>query len=324
MQSFDEKTVSFIKQWDQTLKKQVEIRLITADHAEDTQFINFSEKLTHMVSGVVIETEKGEKDLPFFQLKRNISYSALPLAKELAPFCETLSQIADPDEIKLFSSTVKDLQQVDIPVNLKLYIALECPHCPDAVRSVMSLAMMCENIHLHIIDGTLFPESAQGDEVMSAPCLLLDDDFRWTGSVSVREIIKMIIDRDPSQLSPATLKNIIEQGDASWIAGQMLEKQKLFDGFIKLLLNETWSVRLGAMVIVEELAETDPEFAAKLCPVLMEEFDKKDVPIQGDILYILGETGNFETGRWIRNKFEEFKHQDIIDAASEALDTLKL
>jgi len=182
--------------------------------------------------------------------------------------------------------------------------------------------MACKNIHLQIIDGTLFPETAQKNGVMSAPCLILDDDFRWTGDVSAQEIIKMITERDASQLSTVTLKNILEEGYASWIAGQMMEKKKIFDNFIKLLLHEIWSVRLGAMVIVEELAETDPELAAKICPELIDLFDEQNVSVQGDILYALGEAGSVETKKWIQSKLVTLDHQELIDAASDALESL--
>ncbi len=322
MQKFDEQSFNLIHNWDQTLTDQIKIKLITTDNVESSQFINFTKNLTKTASQLIIESEKSDKDLPCFQLKENITYSALPLSRELAPFLEALSQINN-SQVKLSDSILQSLDKIDIPVSLKLYIALECPHCPNVVRTLMPLAMVCNNIHLNIIDGTLFPETAQKDGVMSAPCLILDDDFRWTGEVSAQEIIKMITDRDPSQLSATTLKNIIEQGDASWIAKQMIKEKKIFDGFIKLLLHETWSVRLGAMVIVEELVETDPELAAKLCPRLIDLFDTKDIPVQGDILYVLGEAGSSETKKWINNKIAALEHQDLIDAANDALDTLK-
>jgi len=322
MQIFDEQSKKMIMDWDQLLKNPVKISLITTDHAETNQFINFTKKIEDTASKLIVESKKSENDLPCFQLKENINYCALPLSKELEPFLEALSHINN-DEVKLAEPIMQSLEKIDIPVNLKLYIALECPHCPNVVRTVIPIAMICENIHLQIIDGTLFPETAQKDNVMSAPCLILDDDFRWTGEVTAQEIIKIIINRDPSQLSATSLKNILEQGDASWIARQMMEKQKIFDGFIQLLLHETWSVRLGAMVIVEELAETDPKLAAKLCPELIDIFDRKEIPVQGDILYVLGETGNSETKKWINNKIATLEHQDLIDAANDALETLE-
>jgi len=321
MQIFDEQSKNMIMDWAQSLKNQIEIKLITTEHVENNQFINFTKKFTETTSKLTVHSEKGENDLPCFLLKKNIKYSALPLSKELEPFLEALSHLNN-HEVKLAEPIIKSLDKINIPVNLKLYIALECPHCPNVVRTIIPMAIICENLHLQIIDGTLFPETAQKDGVMSAPCLILDDDFRWTGEVTAQEIIEIIINRDPSQLSATSLKNILEQGDASWIARQMMEKGEIFDGFIQLLLHETWSVRLGAMVIVEELAETDPKLAAKLCPELIALFDKKEIPVQGDILYVLGEAGNSETKKWINNKIDTFDHQDLIDAANDALEAL--
>jgi hypothetical protein len=327
MPIFDPQSKALIQNWDQTIEKQIKIKLITTDHAEDNQFVNFIDQLANMTSHLVIESKKGEKNLPGFLLKENITYSALPLGKELEPFLEALSQINGKHNMLSIPPLSKPIRQtldkIDIPVRLKLYIALECPHCPNVVRTVIPLALNCSNINLHIIDGSLFPETAQKDIVMSAPCLILDDDFRWTGSVPAQEIVKMITSRDPSQLSAETLKTILEQGDASWIAQQMIKKKKIFDGFIKLLLNETWSVRLGAMVIVEELVETEPDLAALLCPSLIDLFDGKEIPIQGDILYALGEAGDRKTEEWIKKKLPRLVRQDLIDAATEALESLK-
>ncbi len=321
MQIFDDQSKNMIMDWAQSLKNQIKIKLITTEHVETNQFVNFTKKFTEATSELTIDSEKGEKDLPYFQLKENIKYCALPLSRELKPFLEALSQINN-HQVKLAEPIIKSLDKINIPVSLKLYIALECPHCPNVVRTIIPMAMICENLHLQIIDGTLFPETAQKDGVMSAPCLILDDDFRWTGEVKAQEIVEIITTRDPSQLSAATLKNILEEGDATWIAKQMMEKGEIFDGFIKLLLHEIWSVRLGAMVIVEELAETDPKLAEKICPQLTALFDKKDIPVQGDILYVLGEAGNSETKNWINNKIATLEHQDLIDAANDAMETL--
>ncbi|MBT3178894.1 MAG: hypothetical protein HOG03_08205 [Desulfobacula sp.] len=319
---FDLKSKALIQNWDQTIEKQIKIKLVTTDHAEDNQFINFTGKLVNDTSRLVIEAQKGKNDLPGFLLKENILYSALPLEKELEPFLEALSLI--DSRSNLLSKPIRQtLDKIDIPIRLKLYIALSCPHCPNVVRTVISLALHCSKINLHIIDGSLFPETSQKDAVMSAPCLILDDGFRWIGAVHTQEIVEMITSRDPSQLSAQTLKIILEQGDAAWITQQMIKEKKIFGAFITLLHHETWSVRLGAMVVVEELAETDPALAALLCPPLIKLFDGKDIPIQGDILYALGETGDGKTEEWLAKKLPKLVHQDLIDTAEEALGQLE-
>ena len=176
MSIFDPQSATMIQNWDQTIKNQIKIKLITTNHIENNQFVNFSDLLVTAASNLIIKSEKGENDLPGFLLRENITYSALPLEKELEPFLEALSQINSKN--RMLSDQIKQgLDKIDIPVQLKLYIALGCPHCPNVVRTLIQLALYCKNINLHIIDGSLFPETAQKDSVLSAPCLILDDEI---------------------------------------------------------------------------------------------------------------------------------------------------
>ncbi len=64
--------------------------------------------------------------------------------------------------------------------------------------------------------------------------------LNWDQTIEKQIKIKLITNRDPSQLSMETLKTILEQGDAAWVARQMIKKKKIFRGFVKLLLHETW------------------------------------------------------------------------------------
>lgn len=311
-----------ISKLDKSLDKTVTIDLNLFGHPADQSFSNLVAELKSLVSNLSVNARETDHELPGFLIRENIFYSALPLEKELEPFLETLSFLggASPELPDHIQDKLKD---IDIPVNLKLYIALHCPHCPLMVKTVVPLAFMCDQIKLEIIDGSLFTEEAQKDRVMSAPCLILDNDFRWTGSVTPEEIVKMITDRDPSSLSSSTLRTILEQGEAEWISREMIKAGKIFDSFIRLLLHETWSVRLGAMVVVETLAQESPELSDKLCPVLIENFDSREIPVQGDILYALGEAGNQDTLEWIKSKESQISHPDLKEAASEAMETLE-
>lgn len=298
----------------------IHVGILATDHPEQPAFEGFAEqwgKLSPVPRWAKNDTESG---LPGFALKENIIYSALPLERELDPFLKGLETLASPD---LPPETIERLDRLQLPCELTLYIALQCPHCPAMVETLIPLAAHSDKIRLHIIDGTLFPDRAAADNVMAAPCLILDGEFRWTGAVEAGEIITMALNRDPAQLSTATLKNILEDGEADWIADRMIEAGQIFDGFIGLLLHDTWSVRLGAMVVVESLAERSPDLGADLAPALMDRFADQEIPVQGDILYALGEIGNLETTAWIREVSERVTHADLKDAAADALDAIE-
>jgi hypothetical protein len=50
-------------------------------------------------------------------------------------------------------------------------------------------------------------------------------------------------------------------------------------------------------VIIEKLVEKNPELALSLCPILFNVFPQKNLTIQRDILYVLGEAGEFKNKR---------------------------
>ncbi|MCG8617777.1 MAG: thioredoxin family protein [Desulfobacterales bacterium] len=299
----------------------ISITLPVSKHPEQQTFDTFAGEWEALNPG--ISWKKDPEDLaeiPGFRLRENITYSALPLERELIPFLSGLTSIAAPS----VSEDVQTmLDRLELPCELTLYIALQCPHCPGMVNTLIPLAAACDKIRLHIIDGSLFREQAEADRVMAAPCLILDNDFRWTGSVPETEILSMVLNRDPSALGTGTLKNILEEGNADWITDRMMASNQIFEGFIGLLLHETWSVRLGAMVVVESLAERAPDLGLTLVPALIDVFEDQEIPVQGDILYALGEIGSLETMAWIRERKDGFTHADLSDAAEDAIEAIE-
>jgi alkyl hydroperoxide reductase subunit AhpF len=71
---------------------------------------------------------------------------------------------------------------------------------------------MDKKLQLTIIDGTLFPEMMQTYQIRSVPTLLLDEQFRWTGSIPLEELIDTINTRDPAALGSASLESYHKRG----------------------------------------------------------------------------------------------------------------
>lgn len=314
----DNKTKELIKAW--TPLGRPTVSIAETDHPEQKQFEGFARQWQDVSASVSWTNSSQSSDLPGFFLKNNILYSALPLERELSPFLKGLDALDKPYPDQRLPKT---LEMIEAPCRLTLYIALQCPHCPGMVERLIPLAAACEKISLHIIDGSLFPEKAQADKVMSAPCLILNDDTRWTGAVAEAEIVDMIVNKESMDLDTMALKTILEDGRAAWITERMLASNQLFKGFAGLLLHDTWSVRLGAMVVVEDLADKSPALCAELEKTLIDAFSTQDVPVQGDILYALGEIGTPDTREWIAAHQGALSHEELKDAADDAIQSIE-
>jgi hypothetical protein len=190
------------------------------------------------------------------------------------------------------------------------------------VRRLITLPMTDENLQLTIIDGTLFPEMVQTRRIRAVPTILLDDQFRWTGSVPLEELIDSIITRDPVSLRPASLENIIKEGGAGRLATMMLKAEKLFPAFFDVLTHHKWPIRLGAMVVIEEIAGKNPDLAAEALNPLWDRFHEASVQIQGDILHVFGEIGDPRSISWLKTVLSGNFDREVKEAAGEAAEKI--
>lgn len=273
------------------------ITLATVDGAAAAAITRFGEQLREIIPTLVLRTDT---DDPVFAPPalvigphRNIGFQAVPGGKFLSPFLDAL-------EIRTQAGTALDpdisahLDRVDLPIQLKLYVAAQCPHCPRVLSQLIPLARGNNHIRLRIIDVQMFTDLANGDRIQSVPTLLLDDHFRWTGRIDVREVLTVGIQRDPGRLSSASLRQMIADGQAERVASMIQDCGQVLPALIDLLVHERWSVRLGAMVTAEYLAAGSKALSQALCDMLWRRFPDLADPIRGDVVHVLGEVPSEE------------------------------
>jgi len=106
------------------------------------------------------------------------------------------------------------------------------------------------------------------------------------------------------------------------LADKMIEAGRVFPAFPDVLTQELFSIRLGAMVIMEDLGERAPALARTALEPLWQKMPGSDEAVQGDIIYLVGEIGDID---WVP-RLEAFLNlgvsPDLEDAVQDALDAL--
>ena len=154
------------------------------------------------------------------------------------------------------------------------------------------------------------------------PTLILEDDIRWTGPVNIEELLTQCVQRDPARLSAASLRQLIEAGDAARVSTMMAESGRLFPALIDLLVHESWSVRLGAMVTAEYLAEAGPAISLRLCGLLWERFARLPPQVQGDVVQVLGQIDSEATRSYLSSVVSGDFEEVIKTTAAEVLEEM--
>jgi hypothetical protein len=99
----------------------------------------------------------------------------------------------------------------------------------------------------------------------------------------------------------------------------MLKKKTIFPSLFDLLTHHKWPVRLGAMVVMEEIASRNPDLAAQVIDPLWERFQHVEDPVKGDIIHVMGESGNHKIIPWMKKVLDGEYDAEIKEAAREAL-----
>ena len=308
-----------IRKWNNELSSDVRITLLVAEDKRSKEFGEFCENLTRLAPKIDIVKEEGEpKEAPVIQIGHAVHYHAIPLGTELEPFLEAIS-VLDKKSAQIPGSVRDYLEKIRLPVILRLFVSQQCPFCPVTVRQITPLTAVNELIRLTIIDCTLFPEMAQLDRIQSVPTLLFEEQFRWTGSFQMEELLEVITNRDPAKLGTSSLEKILKEGNAAQLAKMMLHKDKIFPAFIDLLIHKKWPVRLGAMVTMEEIDSQNSELAAQVIDPLWERFHRVEDQVKGDIIYVLGGLGRDRIAPRLEMVLNGQYDNEVKEAAKEAL-----
>ncbi|WP_319524963.1 thioredoxin family protein [uncultured Desulfosarcina sp.] len=310
-----------IRQWGEGKTDEIVLRFATTGQPMDEQFKTFADSLAELAPCVRVKKDgDAPVTLPSLLVGSRVTYQALPHDRELEPF---LAMLADAFSDRVSAEVRQRLAQLTLPALVKVYVTSFCPHCPNVVALLLGLAAVSDQVRVTVIDGELFPDAAVKDKVSAAPTVILDDQFRWTGSVDAAELVTLMLDRDPASLGPDALRSMIEDGNAEGVARMMSRRGRIFDAFIDLLAHQRWSVRLGAMVAFESLVEADAELAEGIVQPLTALFEKVDDMVKGDLLHVLGESGSRAALPFLEGVAAGDHDEEVQEAAREAVEKLQ-
>ncbi len=279
----------------------------------------FSEKLIDLAPNIQLKRETaGTGENPGLYFGSALSCHFIPTGQKLETLMNALS-FWEPSQSSKLKKKYKDFSELELPADLRLYVAEGCPHCPKTFEQLIPLPFVNPQIHLAIFDPLYFPQMAEKDTIRSVPTTLLDQNFRWSGAIDLKELAKVITTRDPSNLNVNSLDMLLKDGKAMSLVEMFQKSQKIFPAFLELLAHPIWSTRLGAMVVMEALIEGDRDLALQIQDPAWEIFSSAAEPVQGDLLYILGELKSKDNIPKFNQILNSDYSTDIKDAANEAL-----
>ena len=204
---------------------------------------------------------------------------------------------------------------------LLVFIAPSCPHCPNAVRAALALALASPLVNVSIVDVQRFEELARRYQVTAAPTTVVDGELSLTGLVSPTELVQRLLDRGTDRHNVQVLQSLVNNG----LFDQAVDEVTAGSGtraFGALWKESTTSTRIGLMLLAEKVLEQDPRALDDLLGGLIALLDAENAALRGDTADLLGQTGS-EHARPALEKLLTDPNPDVVEIAEEALEGLE-
>lgn len=120
-----------------------------------------------------------------------IAFHGVPAGHEFTSFVLGLYNAAGPGQ-KTDEQTQKEIENITAPVDIKILVTLSCTMCPDLVVACQRIATLNPDIHAETYDIQHFDELRKKYNVMSVPCLVINDDIVSFGKKNISQVLDLL------------------------------------------------------------------------------------------------------------------------------------
>ncbi|MDR2397429.1 MAG: FAD-dependent oxidoreductase [Spirochaetaceae bacterium] len=122
---------------------------------------------------------------------RGMAFHGVPSGHEFNAFVIALYNAAGPGQA-LETDLQSQIQRITKPVSLKVFVSLTCTLCPDMVMAAQRIAAENPCITAEVYDLAHFLSLREQYQVMSVPCLLINERTVHFGKKSIRELLSLL------------------------------------------------------------------------------------------------------------------------------------
>lgn len=120
-----------------------------------------------------------------------LAFHGVPGGHEFTSFVLGLYNAAGPGQA-IDEETRREIAALEKPVNMKILVTLSCTMCPDMVLAAQRIAAESPRVTAEIYDIHHFEELRKRYQVMSVPCLVLNDEQVSFGKKNIQQVLELL------------------------------------------------------------------------------------------------------------------------------------
>lgn len=292
----------------------IKLDFFSVDHPENKHFERFVEEVSSVSEKIrfKVKATKGEH-LPAIVIGERIYYHAVPYKTEFAPFI---------DAISLAARHVPPVQP-GTHVDLKVVVTPGCTYCPNAVRNAIGIAFSRKGINVSVVDGGMFKEAIERFDIKSAPTTIINEKVFLTGIIPEENLSEWVSKTTEKRFLRDDFVTMIKEAHAYKLADMMIKDGIIYKDFLSVLWDDKWPLRLGAMVVLEDIFEKKPLLIKTVIKEIETRLVDNDMRNRCDAAFLIGNIGGKDSIPALEAAIAAEEKGIFIECAEEAISLIR-
>ncbi|MFC4700508.1 alkyl hydroperoxide reductase subunit F [Glaciecola siphonariae] len=208
------------------LSKQLTFVLQTGEHAKRDELKNMLSQIAELSERIDLverDTQGMLRSPVTFAIEADgkftgIQFSGVPGGHEFNSLILAILQ-AGGSKLKLDDSIQSMVKKVNQKLDFQVYVSLSCHACPDVVQAMNQFALLNENIGAEMIDGGVYPELVEQNNIQGVPTVFLNGEVFASGKVEIANILEKLGKVAPEVLQANAEEPSLPMQDVTVIGG---------------------------------------------------------------------------------------------------------
>ncbi len=223
----DQGLLDAVKSYSEKMTRPITFVMGSGEHSKRAELIDFLTKIAGTTDNINFDPKVTDDTLPSpisfkiasangsDNMDTGIVFSGIPGGHEFTSLILAILQ-SGGHTLKLDEGIQKLVKRIAQPLQFQTYISLSCHNCPEVVQGLNQFALLNDNISNEMIDGALFQEQVDANNIQGVPAVFLNGKPFLNGKVDTARIIDKLQTQFPDLLA-ATNPNDTD--------GESLERQ---------------------------------------------------------------------------------------------------
>lgn len=194
----DQATLDAVKSYSTNMTRPIQMVLGQGEHTKRNELIAFLEQIASTSDKINFDPTVIDVDLSPMSFKvvtehrdTGIVFSGIPGGHEFTSLLLAILH-AGGHTMKLDTDIQDLIKRITKPLKFQTFVSLSCHNCPDVVQALNQFAILNDNIQNEMIDGGVFPELVEANNIQGVPAVFLNGKPFLNGKVDTARIINKL------------------------------------------------------------------------------------------------------------------------------------